>query len=361
MSKKNKHDQATPERELSDWQKRNIEFLKKKQQEEQIKAKAAKDLLAKRKSLMKQSLLEEESVVQSKPKKKIRKKNHKVTKPEKRTFIKAGSVILIAVLVLVSSAFFLTPYSQQKILQITGVEQTTTEEVSQASGIKSTDYLTSVWFNTKNYERAIKTNNPWVKKAKITYQFPNIFKIKIEEYQIYAYGLTDQGYRPILESGTRVDTPDAIALTGEALIVDFTNKKQIKQLIQELLKVDQQIVSQVRNVSLTPSKATADLLQLEMYDGNLVRVPLSELSKKLSYYNKMIQLTDVGIIDMEVGIYHTTSELEAQNQSSQEENTSSSESGTSSDETESSDAIETSSDVSVEATISETEENLSVE
>ncbi|TWT12186.1 cell division protein FtsQ/DivIB [Streptococcus sp. sy004] len=361
MSKKNKHDQATPERELSDWQKRNIEFLKKKQQEEQMKAKAAKGLLAKRKSLMNQPASEEKPAGQLKPKKKIKKVSQQTIKKERTTFIKVVPIIVTAMLVLLASVFYLTPYSQQKVLQVIGVDQTTAQDVNQASGIKESDYLTSVFLKTKIYEKAITKNNPWVKETKISYQFPNIFNIKVKEYQIYAYGLTEEGYRPILESGTRVDTTDAGALTGEALIVELTDKKQIKQLVAELLKVDQQIVSQVRNVSLTPSKATADLLQLEMYDGNLVRVPLSELSKKLSYYNKMIQLTDVGIIDMEVGIYRTTSELEAQSQSRQEENTSASESSIFSDETESSDASEMSSEVSVEIAISEIEENLSAE
>lgn len=311
MAKKDKNKIMPPERELSDWQKRNIEFLKKKQKEEFLKAKATKELLAKRKSLMsKQSFEKELSAKEQKKKKKLK----PVAKDERKALTKAIPIFLLSFLLLIGAGFFLTPYSQQKLIQVSGVKQTTVQDVSQATGIKPSDYLTSILLQTKYYEKNIEKNNPWIKKAKISYKFPNIFRVAVQEYSIYAYGLTDKGYRPILASGTRVDSAEAVELTEASLIVELTNKKQIKSLIQQLIKVDQQIVNQVRSISLVPSKATADLLQLEMYDGNLVRVPLSDISKKLPYYSKVSQQVEAGIIDMEVGIYRTTPELEAQSQ-----------------------------------------------
>ncbi|MFQ7524821.1 MAG: cell division protein FtsQ, partial [Streptococcus salivarius] len=60
------------------------------------------------------------------------------------------------------------------------------------------------------------------------------------------------------------------------------------------------------------TKATSDLLTIELYDGNSIRVPLSQLTVKLPYYEKIkSQLSDGSIVDMEVGLYTTTPEVES--------------------------------------------------
>ena len=86
----------------------------------------------------------------------------------------------------------------------------------------------------------------------------------------------------------------------------------IEDLVKELHKLDSKIKNNIQIINLTPTKATTDLLTIELYDGNSIRVPLSQLTTKLPYYEKIkSKLSNGCIVDMEVGLYTTTPEVEA--------------------------------------------------
>lgn len=90
------------------------------------------------------------------------------------------------------------------------------------------------------------------------------------------------------------------------------DEKKIEDLVKELNKLDSKIKNNIQIINLTPTKATSDLLTIELYDGNSIRVPLSQLTVKLPYYEKIkSQLSDGSIVDMEVGLYTTTPEVES--------------------------------------------------
>ena len=81
-----------------------------------------------------------------------------------------------------------------------------------------------------------------------------------------------------------------------------------------------------------------------MHDGNVVRVPLSELAKKLPYYLKIKDsLPENSIVDMEVGIYATSESIEASvaadKEKAKNENKEESESDSKSDEENSQTAV----------------------
>ena len=177
-----------------------------------------------------------------------------------------------------------------------------------------------------------------VKEAKIVYHFPNKFTIKVKEYDIVAYAQTDDGYQPILENGTHLDVVGASELPDTFLTINLSSESDIQKLIKAFSKLDKDLVSQIQIVSSANSSTTADLLLLEMHDGNTVRVPLSEIVEKLPYYTKIKgNLTETSIVDMEVGIYTTTETIESEAAAEKE----SSRSESSGENTESSDTEST--------------------
>ena len=59
---------------------------------------------------------------------------------------------------------------------------------------------------------------------------------------------------------------------------------------------------EIELVDLTPSKVTKDLVTLTMKDGTKVLVPVSQIKRKLPYYNQIRKLIeDDSIIDMKRG------------------------------------------------------------
>lgn len=333
---------------LTEWQKRNIEFLKKKEAEKAEKKKRQeklrlerkpkatdtdtkaekveeKALTAEEKKKAKEAKKEEarkakeakeakkEEARKAKEAKKLQKLEAKKEKtPLQKAIHHALPVIITATVILLISIFLVTPFSKKKIITVTGTSTVKQEEVIRDSGIKTSNYLFSLIFRHSIYEKNIISKNKMVKSAKFTYRFPNKLNINVKEYSIIAYAQTDDGYQPILENGTRIGLVGASELPDSFLTINLSSEKDIQKLVKAFSKLDKDLVNQIQIVSSADSATTSDLLKLEMHDGNVVRVPLSEVAKKLPYYLKIKDsLPENSIVDMEVGIYATSESIEA--------------------------------------------------
>ena len=344
---------------LTEWQKRNIEFLKKKEAEKAEKKKRQeklrlernpkatdtdtkaekveeKALTAEEKKKAKEAKKEEAR--KAKEAKKLQKLEAKKEKtPLQKAIHHALPVIITATVILLISIFLVTPFSKKKIITVTGTSTVNQEEVIRDSGIKTSNYLFSLIFRHSIYEKNIISKNKMVKSAKFTYRFPNKLNINVKEYSIIAYAQTDDGYQPILENGTRIGLVGASELPDSFLTINLSSEKDIQKLVKAFSKLDKDLVNQIQIVSSADSATTSDLLKLEMHDGNVVRIPLSEVAKKLPYYLKIKDsLPENSIVDMEVGIYATSESIEASvaadKEKAKNENKEESESGSKSDE-----------------------------
>lgn len=333
---KDKKKESNPKKELSEWQKRNQEYLKKKAEEEAALAeekekekqarmgKNSKSLEESKKSSSDSDQNEtvpdeepsekEEKSKKDDPKVKEEKKKKK-EKPEKPAKPKiapvhiwrAVSILVPSVLVLLLSVYLLTPLSTIKNIEVKGNSNTQADDIKQASGIQDSDYTLALLLDKETYAERIKSNH-WIESAKIDYQFPTNFTIEVKEFDIVGYYVSGEEYYPILSSGTVESTPvNRLNLPETYLTVTFNDEQQVKELITGLSTISEDIKSQIQKIELAPSKATADLLKITMLDTDEVLVPLSELSKKLPYYSKIKpQLTEPSVVDMEAGAYSYT-------------------------------------------------------
>ena len=303
-----KKDQKSQEKKvLTEWQKRNLEFLRKQE------TKDSEEMTNKTGVHPEKATSQENKIpVKKKVKKKKRKKVHTTSNIPTAQQNLAGLVIFIAVILIVFSLFFISPWSKQKILTVSGTKNALPEDVKVASGILDTDYITHVFFNQEEVASTVEKTNVWVKKATVTYSFPNQFNIAVKEYPIVAYRQTSNGYISILESGKTGGTVSTGNLPDKFITLKMDDEKKIEDLVKELNKLDSKIKTNIQIINLTPTKATTDLLTIELYDGNSIRVPLSQLTTKLPYYEKIkSKLSDGSIVDMEVGLYTTTPEVES--------------------------------------------------
>ena len=254
-----------------------------------------------------------EEARKAKETKKLQKLEAKKEKtPLQKAIHHALPVIITATVILLISIFLVTPFSKKKIITVTGTSTVNQEEVIRDSGIKTSNYLFSLIFRHSIYEKNIISKNKMVKSAKFTYRFPNKLNINVKEYSIIAYAQTDDGYQPILENGTRIGLVGASELPDSFLTINLSSEKDIQKLVKAFSKLDKDLVNQIQIVSSADSATTSDLLKLEMHDGNVVRIPLSEVAKKLPYYLKIKDsLPENSIVDMEVGIYATSESIEA--------------------------------------------------
>ena len=337
---KDKNKESNQKQELSEWQKRNQEYLKKKAEEEaalaEEKEKEKQARMGKNSKALEESkksssdsdqnetvpdeessekeekFQKDDSKVKEEKEKKKEKKKEKPEKPAKPKIApvhiwRAVSILVPSVLVLLLSVYLLTPLSTIKNIEVKGNRNTQADDIKQASGIQDSDYTLALLLDKETYAERIKSNH-WIESAKINYQFPTNFTIEVKEFDIVGYYVSGEEYYPILSSGAVESTPvNRLNLPETYLTVTFNDEQQVKELITGLSTISEDIKSQIQKIELAPSKATADLLKITMLDTDEILVPLSELSKKLPYYSKIKpQLTEPSFIDMEAGIYSTS-------------------------------------------------------
>ena len=336
-------------KELSEWQKRNQEYLKKKAEEEAALAEekekerqariaskseeldktenqesettpkdpeSAKDDteekveesedVEKEVSKEKSKSTENEGQDKKREKKPVKKKSAKPKIPGLH-ILRALTILFPSLLLLIVSAYLLSPYATMKDIRVEGTVQTTDDDIRQASGIQDSDYTINLLLDKAKYEEQIKSNY-WVESAQLVYQFPTKFTIKVKEYDIVAYYVSGENHYPILSSGQlETSSVSLVSLPETYLSVLFNDSEQIKTFTSELSQISPELKAAIQKVELAPSKVTSDLIRLTMNDSDEVLVPLSEMSKKLPYYSKIKpQLSEPSVIDMEAGIYSYT-------------------------------------------------------
>ena len=336
-------------KELSEWQKRNQEYLKKKAEEEAALAEEKeKERQARMASKSEESDETEDQESESDPKdpesakeeseekvassegdkeeeekeestskedeeqdkkrekKPVKKKSAKPKIPAIH-ILRALTILFPSLLLLIVSAYLLSPYATMKDIRVEGTVQTTDDDIRQASGIQDSDYTINLLLDKAKYEEQIKSNY-WVESAQLVYQFPTKFTIKVKEYDIVAYYISGENHYPILSSGQlETSAVSLVSLPETYLSVLFNDSEQIKAFVSELSQINPELKAAIQKVELAPSKVTSDLIRLTMYDTDEVLVPLSEMSKKLPYYSKIKpQLSEPSVIDMEAGIYSYT-------------------------------------------------------
>ena len=332
-------------KELSEWQKRNQEYLKKKAEEdaalaeEKEKERQARmgeeseksedkqdqesetdqddEESAKEESEEKVASSEgdkEEEEIEESGSKEGEEQDKKATKekPAKAKIpglhiLRALTILFPSLLLLIVSAYLLSPYATMKDIRVEGTVQTTADDIRQASGIQDSDYTINLLLDKAKYEEQIKSNY-WVESAQLVYQFPTKFTIKVKEYDIVAYYISGENHYPILSSGQlETSAVSLVSLPETYLSVLFNDSEQIKVFVSELAQISPELKAAIQKVELAPSKVTSDLIRLTMNDSDEVLVPLSEMSKKLPYYSKIKpQLAEPSVVDMEAGIYSYT-------------------------------------------------------
>lgn len=222
-------------------------------------------------------------------------------------------VLVVSTLIALFSAYLLTPLAKQKIIEFSGNKNADQTLLFEKSQIQDRDYTLTTFLNRDRYLANMKAASPWVKDISMTYAFPTTFRVQVEEYQVFGYYVTEEDHYPILENGEVVETPVAADQLPKAyLTVRFTDRELVRQFVKQLGKIPSSVRDEIESVDLTPSKVTKDLVTLTMKDGTKVLVPVSQIKRKLPYYNQIRKLIeDDSVIDMEAGIYSYNAETMA--------------------------------------------------
>lgn len=233
-------------------------------------------------------------------------------------------LVVIFLVPLLGSLYYISPLSKVSAVVVAENPLTPKEALIESSQIVKDERLWPQFFARQRIARAIEKANPRVKKATITLQQWNQLHLHVEEYSESAYLVKGNDYLPILENGTILQEPQKEVTKGRVIVENFTDETLILGTLKQYKELPEEIQDAISQITYAPSKNNEELLTIFMNDGNQVIVGISKLADHMKYYLQVAkEMSEKGVIDMEVGIY---SYSYPSNETEKEENTESSES-----------------------------------
>ncbi len=233
-------------------------------------------------------------------------------------------LVVIFLVPLLGSLYYISPLSKVSAVVVAENPLTPKEALIESSQIVKNERLWPQFFARQRIATAIEKANPRVKKATITLQQWNQLHLHVEEYSESAYLVKGNDYLPILENGTILQEPQKEVTKGRVIVENFTDETLILETLKQYKELPEEIQDAISQITYAPSKNNEELLTIFMNDGNQVIVGISKLADHMKYYLQVAkEMSEKGVIDMEVGIY---SYSYPSNETEEEENTESSES-----------------------------------
>lgn len=233
-------------------------------------------------------------------------------------------LVVIFLVPLLGSLYYISPLSKVSAVVVAENPLTPKEALIESSQIVKDERLWPQFFARQRIATAIEKANPRVKKVTITLQQWNQLHLHVEEYSESAYLVKGNDYLPILENGTILQEPQKEVTKGRVIVENFTDETLILETLKQYKELPEEIQDAISQITYAPSKKNEELLTIFMNDGNQVIVGISKLADHMKYYLQVAkEMSEKGVIDMEVGIY---SYSYPSNETEEEENTESSES-----------------------------------
>ncbi len=233
-------------------------------------------------------------------------------------------LVVIFLVPLLGSLYYISPLSKVSAVVVAENPLTPKEALIESSQIVKNERLWPQFFARQRIATAIEKANPRVKKATITLQQWNQLHLHVEEYSESAYLVKGNDYLPILENGTILQEPQKEVTKGRVIVENFTDETLILETLKQYKELPEEIQDAISQITYAPSKKNEELLTIFMNDGNQVIVGISKLADHMKYYLQVAkEMSEKGVIDMEVGIY---SYSYPSNETEEEENTEASES-----------------------------------
>ncbi|MEY8446550.1 cell division protein FtsQ/DivIB [Enterococcus ratti] len=213
-------------------------------------------------------------------------------------------IITILSIPLIFLIYYVSPYSRLQKISILGNEAIPSQTV-----IKDTHLLIggNVWkqyWHKNQYIETLKKKQPRIETAQLNFKSINTFQLNIKEYKEIALVMKNDQYFPVLENGKVLDEKADNPTKNLPILENFTDYNKINSLIKEYSKLSSELQKAISEIKYTPKDNNKNLIQLNMNDGNRVIVNIQNLASQMNYYSQVAkEMTEKGVIDMEVGIF----------------------------------------------------------
>lgn len=223
----------------------------------------------------------------------------------KKVKIQAGIIGSVLGIALLLSLYYASPLSRLNQVVVTGNQLIPSDDIIKTSSLQSGQNIWKQFKKRQQDIKKIKKAYPGLKTVTMTLSGVNNIKINVQEYSLSGYLIVDKiKYSPILSNGTIISKKKLKKKPSGVLYANFKQGEFLSKVIASYEQVPDNIRTLIQQITLTPSDGNSQLVTLYMKDGNQVKVSGTEIGQKMKYYDQVTsQMSDKGIVDMEVGIY----------------------------------------------------------
>lgn len=223
---------------------------------------------------------------------------------KKRTNRRFLLLIVIFVITLLTLLYFQSPISHINKITVVGNNLKSTDYYIKHSGLHKND---SLWeFNSSRVEKLLREQKI-VKQVTVKRKWINDVTISVDEYKPVALLKESEQYNLVLDNGTILNTAKVPSNFEMPILVGFEDKHTRIKMIQQLNKLNPELISLISQVNARPNQSNPYAIQMFMNDGFEVRATIPSLASKLKYYPSIISQVkkgEKGVIDLEVGTFY---------------------------------------------------------
>lgn len=199
--------------------------------------------------------------------------------------------------------YFQSPLSHVHAIKVNGNNHIMVDDIIKASGITTKD---NIWgIDEEQIEKQL-MNIDQVQSATVQIKWPNNIQIDVTEWRRVAYYKKDLDFFPILENGQILDEKEESIPVHAPLLFEFTDGSNLEKMVQELIKLPEEVVRSISEVYYSPSETDQHAITMYMNDGFEVKATIRTFSQKMTHYPSIVSQLDQsvkGIIDLTVGAY----------------------------------------------------------
>ncbi|MFJ5622204.1 cell division protein FtsQ/DivIB [Peribacillus loiseleuriae] len=201
--------------------------------------------------------------------------------------------------------YFLSPLSHIKEIKVMGNQYLSSDQIITLSGLTND---TNIWkVNKSEMIKKMIESQKEIESVTISTQFPNSVLITVTEFERIAYLSKNNRFYPIMENGKILTELESGEIPVFApVLIDFTEGDTLKQLLDELKVLPEEIRNSISEIRKEPTKTDAYHITMFMNDGFEVSATSRTLSKKMIHYPSIVAQLDPnvkGVINLEVGSF----------------------------------------------------------
>ncbi|CAJ1191208.1 cell division protein DivIB [Companilactobacillus crustorum] len=222
---------------------------------------------------------------------------------KRRIKISKNGLIFIIVFIIVLIAYFGSPLSKVRDINVKGVNDLGAQQVINATKIDENSTLLDVLLHHGSISK--KTAKKLSSIKSVTFRTYNLrdLVINVKEYPTLGYINKDGGYYRIIDNG-RVLNQKLNSPIGNYPIYSNFNSGRLREIANIYADLPSNVQTNISEFYNSPTKLNPYRIKIDMNDGNKVIADMRTVKTKLKYYPGMAaQMKKRGVIDLEIGAY----------------------------------------------------------